>query len=654
MTPKANVMTKTVRLSDEVSPDEFYIKFSSTPSKELLSGFLKDYAIEVEPVFTRFEGKEALEAQFGLDRWYSLKLKDGALLEKAIEYSCSLESVSLVEYCCSACKDEASSALYSSVQTKAKASAFNDPLLGDQWHYSNDGGALYGTNAVAGADVNVKDVWGLLKEGGDPEIVVAVVDEGVKYTHPDLRDNMWTNSGEIPGNGIDDDGNGFVDDVYGYNFADDGPITWALEGDSGHATHCAGTIAAVSNNGIGVSGVAGGTGNGDGCRIMSCQIFSGLGGGTTSQTAKAIKYAADMGASIISCSFGYTNSFASDNAYVRSQGSMEIDAIHYFEASRNNDVLDGGIAIFAAGNEGAGFAHYPGAFYDVISVSAIGSDMLPTYYTNYGPGCNIAAPGGELGAAPTFKSMILSTVPSELSQKFDSKDAKGFDYGYMQGTSMACPHVSGVAALGLSYAKRLGKTFSAEQFKNMLLSSTNDIDMRISSAQGKKYQNVTVDGNKYYKAHADLEITPYYHLMGTGAVDAWQLMMQIEGIPSVIVRKGEKQWIDLSPYFGTSSVSLSYLDVTVAEETIESLGLEKISPSGSGKNPAVGNSGYAYVQFGRLYIHPSKVGSGKIRITCIGGGDHIGGGDNAPGGMTLDREISVISRPFKSKNGGWM
>jgi subtilisin family serine protease len=308
-------------------------------------------------------------------------------------------------------------------------------------------------------------------------------------------------------------------------------------GDSGHGTHCAGTIAAVNNNGKGVCGVAGGSGNGDGCRIMSCQIFSAGDGGSGKTVSKAIKYAADMGASVISCSYGYTAAFASDNAYVSRVGSAEIDAIHYFEACKNNPVLDGNIAIFAAGNESHDYAHYPGAFYDIISVSAFGPDFLPAYYTNYGPGCNISAPGGEYYHNVGEKSMILSTLPKELYNT---------DYGYMQGTSMACPHVSGVVALGLSYAKKLGKKFTRDEFKRMILASVSDIDQRIGSKQ-----------EKTYTGRAPLKMAPYYHQMGTGAIDAWRLAMHIEGLPTLTAGLGKQQWIDLSSTFGTASVSLT-------------------------------------------------------------------------------------------------
>lgn len=157
---------------------------------------------------------------------------------------------------------------------------------------------------------------------------MAVVDEGVAYNHPDLAANMWKNEKEIPGNGIDDDGNGYVDDVYGYNFSMDEPqISWnklrASDGrtcDQGHGTHVAGVVAAVNNNNVGISGIAGGSGKGDGVRIMSCQIYSGGKNCTEEYLAKAIRYAADNGASILQCSWGYpAGGITSDKLYKKNQ-----------------------------------------------------------------------------------------------------------------------------------------------------------------------------------------------------------------------------------------------------------------------------------------------------------------------------------------------
>lgn len=644
-----DVSAKILPKSEAVVEDAFLVKFVSAPGDEALSDFEKTHGVNLKRIFRSTPGKESLEKEFGLDRWYESTVPGNTSLDEMVLKAAAVPEVQLVQYE-NITERVSNGKVYGLPETKGTVDgAFNDPYLSKQWHYKNVGDKSVSSSALAGADINVTPVWNSLT-CGDPAIVVAVVDEGVKYTHPDLKDNMWVNTKEIPGNGIDDDGNGYIDDVYGYNFVTGGSIEWTAEGNSGHGTHCAGTIAAVNNNGKGVAGVAGGSGKGDGCRIMSCQIFSGKAGGTVSAISKAIKYAADNGASIISCSFGSTKPFASDNAYYNAGGGAEVDAIHYFEACKNNPVLNGNIAIFAASNDAKDFAYYPGATHDIISVSALGPDGLPAYYTNYGPGCNICAPGGEAyHNTKDFGSMVLSTMPSEVpTYGLDGQSkSTGNDYGYMQGTSMACPHVSGVVALALSYAKQLGKTFDREEFKRMILSSVNDVDQLIARTSEKTYAY----------GRGPLKMAPYYHQMGTGSIDAWRLMMKIEGTPTSTAKLGQKQWIDLTSTFGTASVSLTYLKVEVSDETVAALGLQKIKGTGQSNYPSTPEGeAYAYVQFGRLYIHPTKIGSGKIAITAVGGGSHVGGGDNPPGGMELEQDLSIIVRDTDGGNGtgGWL
>ena len=152
-------------------------------------------------------------------------------------------------------------------------------------------------------------------------------------------------------------------------------------------------------------------------------------------------------------------------------------------------------------------------------------------------------------------------------------------------------------------------------------------------------------------------MAPYYHNMGTGSIDAWRLMMKIEGTPSSTLQLGKKQWVDLSSTFGTASVSLSYLKVDVPEQTVQDLGLQTIAGTSQKAYPCVPEGDcYAYIQFGRLYIHPTKIGSGKIAITAVGGGSHVGGGDNPPGGMELEQDLSIIVRDTDGGNGtgGWL
>ena len=501
---------------------------------------------------------------------------------------------------------------------------FNDPLLSDQWHYINYCDLSVAETSRMGADVNVKDAWRLC--AGDPDIIVAICDEGVKYNHPDLIDNMWVNEDEIPGNGIDDDNNGYIDDIHGWNFlsSEEFPkeIDWTDKGDKGHGTHVAGTVAAVNNNGIGVGGVAGGSGKGDGVKMMSCQVFSGNSSATIAARAKAYEYAANNGACIIQCSFGLPGGNVTSDGVFEKTYNVEVAGIEYFVNYRQAySPVDRNFAIFASGNDAYHLAGYPAAHRDVIAVSSFGPDYLPAVYTNYGPGTNISAPGGDSSinmTAESNRASILSTVPSDCP-------AYDTDYGYMEGTSMACPHVSGVVALGLAYAKKLGKSFTYDEFLAMIYSSVNNLDYYIETSK-KKSNGI------------DFDLTKYWQKMGTGAIDTWRLYMQIEGTPTLIAKTGELSKLALGEYFGGASANLTFLGVEVSDEAREALGVVG--------NPEVKN--------GRLNIECSKVGSAKLTIKAIAGGDALGTTGNM-GGSEFTKEVSVLSREVAvAKNGGWL
>ena len=524
----------------------------------------------------------------------------------------------------------------------AEVEGFNDPLAKHQWNLYNDGSIS--AKAVAGADVGVREAWRLT--GGDPSVVVAIFDCAVATRHEDLKDAVWQNEAEINGeDGVDDDGNGFIDDKNGFNFvgcyainedyingALDGQKQTAVKGNplnsmagSGHGTHVAGIIGATNNNGKGVSSIAGGTGNGDGVRLMTCQIFQGNSYCADAQNAAAFIYAADNGACIAQCSYGNSNIITYDDLYINggevgslkiNSASLENAALRYFldPANSNHESLEGNMAIFAAGNHKNPYSIYPGALSYVISVTAMGWDFLPGEYTNYGPGCKIVAPGGQYNPEDgNYASMILSTgVAAAATQSPGVETEKGTNknYVYMQGTSMACPHVSGVVALGISYAKKLGKKFTREQMHSMLLTSVTDIDQFNPGGSMSKYVGQ----------------------MGTGAVDAWKFLMAIEGTPTFLAKAGETVKIDLSKY---CSPSQTY-EIAVDAATRQSLGLES--------DPVIKN--------GYLEICCKNIGAGKLTLSSSVGQDAtLEGGI---GGMAYTREISIASRPFATSNGGWL
>lgn len=594
-----------------------------------------------EPVFPQAADDEVAR-DYNLHKWYEIRFDDVDKNLVAAKLSAKAE-IAKVEYnkiIVPACDLSFSPYVPTAGEFASMAMPFNDPMLSDQWHYINTGSTSVANTALEGGDIAVKDAWKLT--GGDPSVIVAIIDGPVKYDHPDLAANMWKNTSEIPNNGEDDDDNGYADDIYGWNCVDNNArIDWSGRGASGHGTHVAGVVGAVNGNGTGVCGVAGGTGNGDGVRMMSCQIFKGDQTDLRS-SAIAFYYAAKNGASIAQCSWGLINgNYKSDKEYY-SLYTAEYEAINYFLDKRHNnsDVLDGNIIIAAAGNERNPFSSYPAALENVVSVTGIGPDYLPAVnYTNYGPGCNIAAPGGDfyVGDITEFqynKSRVLSTFINTVVD--DNLGTSGHDYAYMQGTSMACPHVSGVAALGLSYAHKLGKKFTREEFISMLLTSVNDLnDVMVDGYMKSYYEN----GKK-----VNVDVGPYREKMGTGAIDAWKLLMAVEGTPTLTVKvqnKDEKaERYSLEDYFGGSSADLYYLGVECDSATKAALGLDE-APE---------------IKYGKLSIKPTKVGSGKVVIKAIAGYDENGkaDGDDNIGGMEITRTVSVLSRGVASDNGGWL
>ncbi len=345
---------------------------------------------------------------------------------------------------------------------------FNDPMLSQQWHYNNDG-SLAGS--MPGADINANAAWAI--ETGKKDVLVAIIDGAFQTDHPDLKDNVWVNEAELNGEpGVDDDGNDYVDDVYGWNFVYDSNDIYPHQ----HGTHVAGTVGATNNNGIGVSGVAGGSDGHGGVTMMVCQVFDSR-SSLNADFGSALVYAADMGASIAQCSWGWDQS-----GYYE---QFVLDCIDYFTANGGGDKMSGGLCIFANGNTGETGSFYPAAYEPCVAVAAMDPMLNPASYSSNGTFCDVTAPGGNVDYGTAYG--VLSTLPNG-------------QYGTMDGTSMACPHVSGIAALVLS--KYGNPEFPNSTLRDQLVSSVNDFYTRNPEVEG-------LFGSGYIDAYKALQ-------MGTG------------------------------------------------------------------------------------------------------------------------------------------
>ena len=408
----------TVELSDQKAEElASSLQRGSLPTEWQLLG-----ATSAERMFPEDDEWEDRHRAFGLHRWYRIQFDSARPVTKAVSEFSELPGVICAE----------------PVRKIRSTAYFNDPMSSRQWHLYNSGNPS--NFYTAGCDLNVIPVWDNFTAGSN-NVVVAVLDGGVQLNHPDLAASC------LPAGA-----NGskcFVMNNEGY----------AIQADD-HGTHVAGIIGAINNNGEGVSGIAGGRDGNGGVRIMSCEILrtnpsdpdKTIGG----NEATAFIWAADHGAVIANNSWGYVYDTENDAAKGHISSSLA-SAIEYFKKNAGCDKsgnqlpdspMKGGVVFFAAGNEGWQHA-WPAEYDKVIAVGSVSSKQTRAYYSNFGSWVDICAPGGDAVIGPT----ILSTI------------VDGYDT--MQGTSMACPMVSGVAALIASHFG--GPGFTAEMLTERLL-----------------------------------------------------------------------------------------------------------------------------------------------------------------------------------------
>lgn len=444
-----------------------YIRTGMASMDRLNSMYRATKMTRIFPYAGKFEEKHK---KYGLDLWYKIEIDPKADVLSVTRAYSTLKEIAYSE-------PVYEKVLIEGYQTKSSKtpmslpSGTNDPRFNEQWHYNNTGQ----TGGTPDADIDLLEAW--VVETGNPQVIVSIHDGGIDINHNDIAGNVWINADEIPGNNIDDDGNGYIDDVNGYSFVNG---TGTITPDE-HGTHTSGTVASETNNGIGMSGVAGGTGNDDGVRVMSCEIFAATSGGA----AESYVYAADNGAVISSNSWGYRLPNMFEQA--------ELDAIDYFIAEAGYDEngnqvgpMAGGIVIFAAGNSGSNSEYFPGAYESVMAVA--GTDHNDEKYpdSNFGPWVELAAPAVA----------VWSTIPNN-------------EYEYYSGTSMACPHVSGVAALLVSHYMTEGIT--PEQVWTRLVNTTDPLTFDGAEGWGSgrlnAYKALLQDDETGPQAISDVRVT---------------------------------------------------------------------------------------------------------------------------------------------------
>lgn len=533
--------------------------------------FLEDVQVEsFERLFpvNKFEKRTRAE---GLHLWYKVHFRSNLPMEEVARELRTISSLELVQFNEAVKPVEPTNIqLVDQLMVNARSMYAESGLelpsdlnFKYQWNLYYDSETPLFDKIEDVAHINFPNAWNIQKKAND--VIVAVIDEGVNYDHPDLINNMWVNDDEeMQGASTDGDGNGYKGDRHGYDFAvNSGEITKGT-----HGTHVAGIIAAQNNNGTGIAGIAGGDATANGARIMTCSIFTATSSGGTAAVAEAVKYACDNGAVICQNSWGYQtpNMQWEGSSTYRAERQAYDYFIKYAGYNEDGEVtgpMAGGLVTFSAGNTGHLYGDakmYPGAYPEFIAVASVDAAGKPAYYTNYGDWVDICAPGGDqVFASNELEDSTDFVVEKDmyggvLSCYYEGSPRENkYTYAYLQGTSQSCPQVSAVAALAIQHAKDNGVKLTASELRELILQSALPIDEKFT---GEKSDDGGMTG-----ANFTVHMEDYVGKMGRGFLDAGIVMTNVAARVSgknqpkpVNIEKG-----DLVPELAPGSITLKWV-----------------------------------------------------------------------------------------------
>lgn len=460
-----------------------------------------------------------------------------------------------------------------------------DPYYDYLWGIENKGQYIGGSYGISGIDVNAVPAWTATK--GSTKVVVAVIDTGIDINHPDLKSRIFVNPNEVPRNGIDDDGNGYIDDVNGWDFYNNDNTVYDIPDVDDHGTHVAGTIAAQGDNGIGVVGVA------PLVKILPLKFLGTPdGNGYVSDAVRAVDYAASMGVKISNNSWGGGNYSTALYEAIRDSGSL-------FVAAAGNDGLNNDY-----------YSHYPSSYSldNILSVAAIDNWGNRAYFSNYGSySVDVAAPGED----------ILSTIPEG-------------GYAFYNGTSMAAPHVTGTAALLYSKVR----TYTPYDLKNKIMSNTE----ALSSLQYLVSTGGIVDAGKSLGVVPDDDL-PGVPWEGTSISQSLDSELDMNDVYKIDLEKGQRITAKLTG--GTNRDFDLYL-FDPNTQTVNSS--ENIVAYSEKTGSTVDSFSYVVPTTGSYYVNTyAYKGAGSYKLEISAGGA-------APGNYQENNTMLLYSGTWKSNS----